>query len=479
MNLLLARVGPETLGTYGLLSVYIALSSAFLYFGGDAVVMRFIPECRSEDRASFLVSYLLIIVIAIGGWLTFVRICPVTLRLVFGKSYDSRFSFLLLCCSIVPIGFSMVVAALKGMLDIRVSQLLAKALTVCSLVAYTAFVYWDRTIFLTHPTVVIWIVYLGLSAVLGFVGLGRLVRLCSVRRLRWYLPSDFWRYAVNTQQVSVVSFLGQKLDYLLIANFGGLKLLGQYVAVNAIASIIPVLSGIFMDTLLPALTNTLAARNYAGATQVFAMHMRILFFAITATTCAVMLLAIPATAAMGNTYKCLGVPIIMLALAYGVGFPGSFGGIILAAVGRQNLGIWALSLNTLILVCIFFPLWRQFHLVGAVLACSVALVVSNIALMIIALRAARAFPSMSAVWIASAAVQGTVSFTALRWMPLGIVSAAWIWIGAMAVFVCLASYSSHELIDLGQTLFPGFGRRLSENDEESASEPGEQAIRYP
>ena len=69
VNLLLARVGPETLGVYGLLSVYVTLTSAFLYFGGDTVVMRYIPECRPEERASFLVSYLAVIFAVMSGWL--------------------------------------------------------------------------------------------------------------------------------------------------------------------------------------------------------------------------------------------------------------------------------------------------------------------------------------------------------------------------------------------------------------------------
>ncbi|MGB6089677.1 MAG: hypothetical protein WBG26_09290, partial [Candidatus Binataceae bacterium] len=112
----------------------------------------------------------------------------------------------------------------------------------------------------------------------------------------------------------------------MIVNFGGLKLLGEYVAVITVAGIVPMVSGFFMDTLLPALTNTVVARNYTGAAQVFMMHMRILFLVTTAMSCAIMVLAVPATAVMGVKYASLGGLIIFMAAGYGIASPGAYGG---------------------------------------------------------------------------------------------------------------------------------------------------------
>jgi O-antigen/teichoic acid export membrane protein len=76
-NLVLARVGPEMLGVYGVLSVYVGLIASFLYFGGDTVVIRFIPDCREGERASFLVSYLGVILAVLSGCLVVVYCSPV------------------------------------------------------------------------------------------------------------------------------------------------------------------------------------------------------------------------------------------------------------------------------------------------------------------------------------------------------------------------------------------------------------------
>ena len=209
VNLLLARVGPETLGVYGLLSVYVSLTSAFLYFGGDTVVMRYIPECRPEERASFLVSYLSVILAVMSGWLVFAWFCPAAMRLALGKTGGARLHFLVLFLAVVPIIFAMVVASLKGMLEIRVAQMLAKLLPITSFVVYTAFFVIDRPMLSAHPTAIIWSVYLGFSALLAAIGTVRLFRLCRTPRLRWFLPTGFWRYSFSTQQVSLTNFFAE------------------------------------------------------------------------------------------------------------------------------------------------------------------------------------------------------------------------------------------------------------------------------
>lgn len=476
VNLLLARVGPVTLGVFGLLSIYISLTSAFLYFGGDSVVIRFIPECRPEDRASFLLSYLLVILAVMSGGLVFAWFCPAAMRLAFGESHGVRFNFLLLCLSIVPISFAIIVASLKGMLEIKFSQMLAKLLTIGAQTIYVAIFVFDRSLLSVHPTAIIWGIYLCLSAVLGIIGAVKVIRLCYTPRLRWFLPGDFWRYSFTTQQVSAISFFTQRLDYVLILNFGGLQLLGEYVAVVTVAATAPMVSGFFMDTLLPSLTNTIAARNHVGAAQVFMMHMRIFFLVIAAISCAVMVLAVPATALMGAKYASLGALIILMAAACGMASPGAFGGTLLASIGRQQLVVWTRMLNLLLYACLFFPLWWHWNLNGAVVAYGVAGIISNVILMAIAQKTARFFPSISGLWLKSAAVQAMVSFVALWWMPLGLTSAILLWMGAMVLFLWWARYEPSECKDMVSMFFPGYAWNGCNDGSASLAKPVQPGV---
>lgn len=51
-NVILARIGPEAIGTFGLLAVYISIVAAFLYLGSDSVIIKFIPELAAERRGA-------------------------------------------------------------------------------------------------------------------------------------------------------------------------------------------------------------------------------------------------------------------------------------------------------------------------------------------------------------------------------------------------------------------------------------------
>ncbi len=454
INLILARVSPETVGTYGLLSVYIGLIIALLYFGGDTVVIRFIPECAPVDRASFLVSYLTIVFCIVGGWLLFAWLCPRALDLVLGHGRSSRSNFFLLCLAPLPIAFYVVVAALKGMLEMRLAQTLAKLLTVISMVAYVVLFVFARELLSGHPTAVVWTVYVATSGLLALSGARRLFQLCGRPHLRFYLPEEFWWYAIDTQMVGAIRFLSGRLDYVLLLNFGGLALLGSYVAITAVATTVPLVSNLFMDTLLPSLTNMVSVRNSRGAGQVFMMHMRLLFPITVAAGCALILLAVPATEVMGPKYRPFASLIVLMTAFQAIGSPGIHGGTLLCGIGRQRLAIGTSLLGTALFAALFFATWPRWHLLGAVCAAGLALLVSNWALMIIGLKVAGFAPSVSGLWLRAAAVLFVVGALALWWMPVSPVAAVTVWVAAVGAFLWVADYSIPELEFLVSNFLP-------------------------
>ncbi len=470
-NLLLARVGPETVGVYGLLGVYIGLITAFIYFGGNTVVIRFIPECKREDRAAFLASYLLVIFAVLSFWLVFAHLFPSSLGLVLGQGPAGRFRFIILCLAPIPIAFSMIFAFLKWLLEIRSSQTLLKLLTIISFLMYAAIFVVARPLLLSEPIEVVWSIYLGLMAMLATIGAVHVVRLCGMPRLRFYLPQGFWRYAFATQLVGMVSFLTSRLDYVLILNLGGLGVLGRYVAIMSVAATVLMVNDFFMDTLLPSLTNMIAARNHAGAAEIFMMHMRILFFVTTAASCAVMVAAVPVAAIMGGKYRSIQGLIILMAMFWGIASPGAIGGTLLASVGRQQLAIWAGLLHVLVFTCLFFAMWPRWHLTGAVVSYGLAVLLSETALMTIALKTSRIYPSIAGLWLKAAGVETAVGIIALRWLPPGLISGIVTWLAAMGLFLLLAQYRASECKAFARTFLPGAALRPVSGTERPVLEP--------
>jgi O-antigen/teichoic acid export membrane protein len=455
INLLLARVGPATLGVFGLLSVYIGLITMFLYFGGDAVVIKLIPDCRREDRPSFVASYLLVVLAIAIPWVVLGFFWPGGMRLVLGQSVGDKGNFLLLCLAPIPIFFFAVLAALRGMLEIRFSQMLAKLLTILCLFAYAIVFVVGRPLLLAHPILIIWGFYFGITALLALVGGARLVRLCRGSQLHLWLPSGFWRYAIEWQAVGIAYFLANRVDYILVFNFGGLAILGKYVVVMALATVILMIRGLVADTLLPSLTNMIATGNEAGAAQLFMMHMRILFLATVAASCGIMVMAAPATQVMGAEYSSVRGLIILMAMVQGVTVPGSVGSVLLCSVGRPRPALWTGVLHVLLFIALFLATWERWNLTGAVIAYGLATLVSNEALMYVARRAAPAFPSTAVPWFNAALVEVMVAIVTLYWMPLGPAAGAVTWLVATVMFLWLAAYDLSELKLLVQTFVPG------------------------
>lgn len=454
INMLLARVGPETIGAYGVWSLYIGMITAFCYFGGETVVIRYVPECKREDRVPFLCSYLLLILAVNAVWLIIAYFWPHGVGLILGRSNGVRFNIVALAVAPIAICFAMVGASLKGMLEIAYSQVLTKLLTIGSLIIYAIIFVTVRSMLADDPTEVIWSVCLGLMATLGAAGALRIVRLSGKPHVRFYLPNGFWRYALTTQIVGVVFFLSYRLDYMLILHFGGLAVLGRYVAVMSVAAIVPMSSAFFMDTLLPSLTNMLASGNHKGAAQLFMIHMRILFLATTGFSLAIMALALPATELMGTKYTSIHALIIFMVLVQGIAVPGSVGGTLLASAGRLQHAVWAGVLHSCLLCALFFAMWPRWHLGGAVAAYGLTVVLSSVALMAIALRNTAIYPSIARLWLRAAAVEALCCLATFWWPPLSLVRAAAFWFGGMALFLPLAGYSVAECRELVQTFMP-------------------------
>ncbi len=143
-SLILARTSPEAIGTYGLLAVYVTVVSTMLYVGGDAVLIKFMPAVPSERRLSFLLSYFIVISGFFFLWVGLAAIWPHSLHYVFGDQASGRLSFGVLLAAPVYIFFLMVVATLKGLLEIRWAQVLLRMVTIGTFLVYAALFAFSR-----------------------------------------------------------------------------------------------------------------------------------------------------------------------------------------------------------------------------------------------------------------------------------------------------------------------------------------------
>lgn len=369
-TVILARISPEAIGTFGLLQIYIAIVSVFLFFGGNAVLIRFVPDLTPSDRVSFFLSYFLVNCIALLPWLAAATLWPVGLRYLFGEGHTGAFWIVLLYLSPLYILFSASLAALKGMLDLKWAQGLDRVVTIGSFAFYVLLYILAPTFLASHYTPIIWSVYLALVLLVTYVALSRFVSLNRAghrSHIRLFLPTGFWRYTLGLQAGSFLGFFSGRLDYLLLLNIGGLALLGKYVALMSLLLPITKVVSFFLDSLLPSLSNTLAHRDLHSSQEIAKICLRIVVPASLIMAGLLVFFAHPLTLLLGPKY--LGLETLLwvavpFAVVQGVG--GATGSI-LSAIGRSDYIAVTPALRILLFLALFFPLWRSYQILGAIL----------------------------------------------------------------------------------------------------------------
>jgi O-antigen/teichoic acid export membrane protein/ribosomal protein S18 acetylase RimI-like enzyme len=461
-SIILARTGPEVIGTYGLLIVYIGLVSSLFYFGGDAVVIKFVPELEPGIRLAFLASYFLVTTLALAPWLAAASLWPEKLHYLFGDRAGARFQLLVLYLAPIYIIFSLIVAALKATLDMRWAHTLLRVLTIGAFLLYSTLFLGARALLKNHYVGLIWGIYLSLAVLASMLGLWRLLHLEGWRRgwrsLHFFLPRGFWRYTLSLEQVSAINFLTQRLDLILVLNFGGLAVLGKYVAIITLAEIIRAANRLFLDTLLPSLTNLLASRNLTAASELFSTNLRILFAVNLAATCALMFVVGPITALLGPQYSSLRTTFVLMIMWVGLSAPGGIGGTLLTSAGKQQRAVWVGLGQLGLYTALFLSLWPRWQLLGAVAACGVSLLLSNIGLLAVAKRSAHIRFSAAADYLRMAVVVLAAAAASLLGGPLGIALGLVVWAGSVALFLALANYGFEECSNLLACFLPGFSR---------------------
>jgi O-antigen/teichoic acid export membrane protein len=375
-TVLLARVGPQVIGTYGLLTVYISVTSVFFFLGGNAVAIRFIPTLDAGHRLSFLISYFVVICAATLPFQIAASLWPSTLQYLLGKGVGAPFGVLLVWLAPLCILFSLALAGLKGMMEIRWAQALSRIVTVGSFSAYAVLYLAARSFLATHYTEFIWGLYLTLAAVITVIAVRRLLALNIWRRsetpLRFSLPEGFWPFTLGLQASSILGFLSTRLDYIFVLNAGGLVVLGHYVALMTLVLAVPMFATFVLDSLLPSLTNTLTLGDSESARQLTEIYLRFMLPCGLAAACFMMLFAHPLIRLLGPRYQNL-VDLLLLAIPFGaVQIMNWFTGTVLSAIGQPHSDAVAKAVQTVVFCVSFWTLWGGFHLLGAVLAWGLA-----------------------------------------------------------------------------------------------------------
>lgn len=369
-TILLARVGPEVVGTFGLLSLYVVFATTLVYLGGDAVVIKFLPGLEKHRQLSFLVTYMMVVFAASLPWILVAVAWPASLRVVFGHEVSSRLEVAILALTPVCLLYSMVAAALKGFMEMRWAQMLLRLLTVGTFCCYALLFLFRRRWLVYHYTELIWGIYFALVLAAIAVGLRQLSKMGvftqEQRPVRWFLPNGFWRYTLALEGGSALNF-GNRLDYILILDVGGLSLLGKYVALMTFANLERSVGKYIVEALLPSLTNLLARGQVDATSTTLNVFIRVLDLAIFGMASVFICFSQELLRIFGKSYTDLGPALLLMVLFGAIRAATGIMGVVLTSFSEQHHVIWIQTVQIATFVSLFYPFWHRWQLIGAVM----------------------------------------------------------------------------------------------------------------
>jgi O-antigen/teichoic acid export membrane protein len=445
-RVLLARAGRQPLAAYGLLLVFMNFVTAFLFLGGNAVAIRFLPQVPPERRRDFLRSYFAVVLLAWLPWLLVGWRFPAAWGWLFGGLGGAAFQRLMLILSPLPILSALLLAALKGALELAWAQWLYRAMTGATFLGCLAmFVLW-RPQLQAHPAWLLWGWYLALTAACAVCAASRLVRvLPRSARARWFLPAGFWSFTLGLQASSALGFLAAQLDMECVLHAGSLRLLGSYTAIMALILILIAAVKLQLDNLMSALAHALARGDHRLAAAVWYGHVRLLLPWILLGGMLLACEARPLLAMYGPGYVGLATALRWLAplgAVYGVN---CLFGSTLSALGQPHAESKAKLIRIVTYLLLFLLLWHSFGLLGAVWAwggAELAYQAANLRFLRrsapFALRLRRLFPACLGAVAASAIAANLVR-------PPTAAAGLLLWVALAFAFLLAAGYSMQEL----------------------------------
>jgi len=455
-TVLLARVDPAVVGTYGVLSLYVGLTSIFLFFGGNGVVIKFLPELPIEKRLAFLISYFLVIIATTLPYQIVASIWPKGLRYVLGPEAGNWFGVVLVWLAPFYILSSLILAALKGLLEIKWAQVYNRIITLTSFVLYAILYFAARRFLASHYVAIIWSAYLVLAIFVTTLAARRLHHLLGSNPgdVRFFLPKGFWPFTSGLQFVSILTFLSTRLDYIFILNAGGLAEFGRYVTLVTLVSVIPTFATLMLDSLLPSLTNTLALGDYESSRRLTEIYLRFMLpCGMLAATFAI-LFAHPLFAVLGPRYRdlvnlgLLAFPIAALQVL------NWFVGIMFTAIGQPYGSVIAQAGRMVVFCLAFWLLWAPYHLWGAIVAWGIAELSDQLVGLFLLLRRMPFHFSFLPTYLAFLLIVGLSAVFARYWENKGLVVSGVTWLGLIGGFFLAARYSWSEIRRLALMVLP-------------------------
>lgn len=242
-NVILGRVGPEVLGYYAMILLTRDFTSSFLMFGENQVVVRFFPSLKTRQRRSFILSYLLLVLLLdVVLAATAFAIPSLRSSLLQLRSEGNLFALVILFIPITIL-FNTASATLQSMLEMKAVALIYRTIPAWNTVGFLI-VLWTLTeaesnVNGVYVVLTVVVVYLLSTIAVTIVAYEKILKDSKGPLLAFNLPKGFLSFCCFLWCSGATSFIIENFDQSYVLKTLSLGELGLYRAALSSARFVP------------------------------------------------------------------------------------------------------------------------------------------------------------------------------------------------------------------------------------------------
>lgn len=262
-NVLLGRMGAETLGFYSLLMLIVGVVQTFFVFGGSNVLVNYLPAMSPAQRPRLIATYALIVFIFGFALYALCLLFPSVMELLFRTAPNVSINSYLLVLVPVLLAQALVWAILQA-------ELQGVALAIShNAVSWFYFANVALLILLgvlspstepRHSIVVAVVVANIVALVIGILFLRREYFVRQGRASFWFVPNGLWRFSTTLHIGTLLNFIIGNAAPVFILRELGLRELGYFRAASVFAGFVSWVPSVFDKSFYPSFCN-LVRRN--------------------------------------------------------------------------------------------------------------------------------------------------------------------------------------------------------------------------
>jgi len=264
LNIYLGRLGSEVLGSYAFFILVASLIPIFIFFGGNAVFVKYIPELAQDKKIPFVLTYTFIIII-FGSFISAILIFePRFLHFVVKRDITPTVIYYSLLLAPIILSQRILSSVLQSLIEIKWIEIAGGIPILLNLTTVFIFSFFFRDYFIRNYQYILMIMivfsYTVSLIVLGF----RFWKIFVAKfpfSLTIFLPKRFWRFSIFLHLSTLTDFVFQKADQFLVFGLFNVSSLGLYRAVIILAEFVRWFPLLLMRTTFPMFSNLIANKK--------------------------------------------------------------------------------------------------------------------------------------------------------------------------------------------------------------------------